>query len=283
MVYAWPGTDRYVATAAAMGVKEELTWHDADGWTVLASRHAPERVLTGFAPAMERFPRVTLSRKGPERQIEYVAGRDKDDLRLVAWWGPWLEPVVDPAATHEQTRELLEVLAHPRLGQDEMEHHRDLTEEQRLALGEAMAAPDGGQFLRRACAALGVPDIAARLAEQPAGDDDPELLGEPVTPEKGRMGLARAAAKELQDSESAIPEAMQHRVTRLVGLTELVLSAFCLAVVFFHLLPGPSWVWAIVGGLLAGDAIRGLAVEPWRERRRRDRTTAGGSRPNRRE
>src|SRR5690606_24095089 len=147
----------------------ELTWHDADGWTVLASRHAPERVLTGFAPAMERFPRVTLSRKGPERQIEYVAGRDKDDLRLVAWWGPWLEPVVDPAAPHEHTRELLEALAHPRLGQDEMEHHPDQTEDQRRELGEAMAARDGGQFLSRACATLGVPEIAARLAEQPAG------------------------------------------------------------------------------------------------------------------
>src|SRR5690606_9054683 len=88
MVYAWPGTDRYVATAAAMGVKEELTWHDADGWTVLASRHAPERVLTGLAPAHERFPRVTLSRQGPERQIQSVAGSDKDDQRLEPLKGP---------------------------------------------------------------------------------------------------------------------------------------------------------------------------------------------------
>src|SRR5699024_483256 len=70
VVYAWPGTDRYVAMSAAMAVKEPLTWHDAEEWTVLASGYAPQRVLTGFRAGMDRFPRVTLSRKGPERTVE---------------------------------------------------------------------------------------------------------------------------------------------------------------------------------------------------------------------
>lgn len=266
IVYAWPGTDRYVATAAVMGVKEELTWHDADDWTVLASRHAQQRVLTGFASTMERFPRVTLTRKGPERLVEYVAGTGEQDLRLMAWWGPWLEPLVDPAGTDDKTRELLEMLAHPRLGQDEMDHHPGLTEEQRLAVGAAMADRDGSAFLSRVCAAFGVPEIAARLAEQPADDDNPDLVGEPVRAEQGRLGLARAAMKEMQGSD--LPPALESRATRMVGSAELILGLLCLAAAIFGFLPGPWWLWLALGVFLTGDGLWDLVIKPWRQRRR---------------
>ena len=151
VVYVWPGTDRYVATAAAMGVKEELTWHDATGWTVLASRHAPKRVLTDFAATMERFPRVHLKRTGPERHFEFIAGKGEKDLRLLAWWGPWLEPIIElptgrgprGGGMHPDTRGLFEFLAHPRLGQDEMDPHPGLTPKQRTALGGRHGRPRG--------------------------------------------------------------------------------------------------------------------------------------------
>lgn len=273
-VYAWPGTDRYVATAAAMGVKEELTWHDADDWTVLASRHASDRVLTGFTPAMERFPRVTLSRKGPERTVEYVVGKGDDDLRLLAWWGPWMEPLHDDVdGAHERTREVLEMLAHPRAGHDEMDHHADLTEEARLAVSAAMGDRDGMAFLSRVCAAFDVPQIAARLAEQNAedvaGQSDPDLVGEPVKPEQGRLGLARAAMKEMKTSETETE--FQKKTVRVATIIEVVLGLAALAVAFFDLLPWPWWVWTIIGVVLIGDGLSTPVIEWWQGRRRKDR------------
>lgn len=269
-VYAWPGTDRYVATAAAMGVKEELTWHDAEDWTVLASRHAPERVLTSFASTMERFPRVTLSRRGPERSIEYVLGTAEEDLRLYAWWGPWLEPLHDDLdGAHPRTREMLEMLAHPRAGEDEMDRHRDLTEEQRRAVSAAMGDRDGALFLSRVCTAFDVPQVAARLAEQTAEEvadrADPDLVGEPVEPEKGRLGLARATLKEMQDSDAESP--LEQRAMRLVTITEVVLGLAAIAVAIFDLLPGPWWLWGIGGALLLGDGLSTPVLGWWRGRR----------------
>ncbi|USQ79226.1 DUF2892 domain-containing protein [Ornithinimicrobium faecis] len=269
-VYAWPGTDRYVATAAAMGVKEELTWHEAEAWTVLASRHASERILTGLAAAMERFPRVTLGRKGPERSFEYVLGKGDDDLRLFAWWGPWLAPLhEDLDGAHESTREMLEMLAHPRAGQDEMDHHADLTEEQRVAVSAAMGDRDGDAFLARVCAAFDVPQVAARLAEQTAEDvaeqKDPDLVGEPVKPEPGRLGLARAAMKEMKTSETETP--FQKKTVKIATIVEVVLGLAALAVAVFDLLPWPWWVWAIIGVLLIGDGLSTPVLEWWRGRR----------------
>lgn len=265
MVYAWPGTDRYVAMSAAMAVKEPLTWHEADGWTVLASGYAPQRVLTGFRAAMERFPRVTLSRKGPERTVEYVAGNGADDLRLMAWWGPWLEPLGDLATVHRDSRTLLEMLAHPRGGQDEMEQHPDLTEEQRVAVGAAMAQRDGAAFLGQVSTALQIPEIAARLAEQAPGDDDPALAGEPVAPPGGRWALARSAFREMQHSPTQTP--LQQRIMRVLNVIELVLAVFFLSAAVLDFLPGPWWVWLVLGVLLAADGLKDLVIDPWRKRR----------------
>lgn len=276
VVYVWPGTDRYVATAAAMGVKEELTWHDAQGWTVLASRHAPQRVLTDFAATMERYPRAHLKRTGPERSFEFIAGKGDKDLRLLAWWGPWLEPIIELPKSRgprgrgmdPDTRGLFEFLAHPRLGQDEMDPHPDLTPEQPAALREAMGDRDGGGlFLARASAAFDLPEIAARLAEQSAGESDPELVGEVVKPEQGRFGLARATMKEMQSSDSVLPVAMERRVGRMITGAEVVLALFLLSVAVFGYLPGPWWVWAGAAVLVLADVVNDVLIKPWRDRR----------------
>ncbi|NLT54842.1 MAG: hypothetical protein GXX79_09810, partial [Actinomycetales bacterium] len=263
-VYAWPGTERYVATAAAHQLKEPLTWHDAEDWTVLASQFAPERVLTGLPPGAGRPPFVALTRQGPERTFEYVAGKGAEDLRLMAWWGPWLEPVPDPAGAHEETRELLDLLAHPRFGVDELPPNPGMAEVQRQEIGAAMADLDGDAFLSRLCAALGVPAVAARLAEQHAEDDDPALAGEQIEV-TGRLNLARAAYSEIQAAEMT-PQ--QERIWRGVAVGELLLGLAALAVAVWGFLPGPWWLWLIAGVVLTGDALKDLVIDPLRERRK---------------
>ncbi|MCK0112453.1 DUF2892 domain-containing protein [Ornithinimicrobium sp. F0845] len=263
-VYAWPGTERYVANAAALQLKEPVTWHDAEGWTVLASEHAPERVLTGLPPGATRSPFVVLSRRGPERTFEYVVGKGADDLRLMAWWGPWLEPVQDLGSAHEETRELLDRLVHPRFGDDQVPAHDGMTAEQRREVGQAMADPDGGAFLARIGAAFDLPEVAAQLAEQPREDDDPALTGEPVEV-SGRLNLARAAYSEMQTAELT-PQ--QERMARGVAWVELVIGLVALAVAIWGFLPGPWWLWLVAGVALTGDALKDLVVDPLRERRK---------------
>lgn len=270
-VYAWPGTDRYVATAAVMGVKEPLTWHDAEDWTVLASEHAPQRVLTGFVAAMERFPRVTLRRRGPERVCEYAAGKGEQDLQLGLWWAPWMDPLVDPAGADQDTRSLLETLAHPRLGQDlELAlDHPDLTEDQRHAMHTALEDRDGSTFLARMTAALEVPAVAARLAEQQLGEDDPDLVGEPVEAAQGRVALVRETMKEMQATGEEPPFA--RKVVNAISWVELVVGLVFLAGAWLGFLPGPGWIWLIAGALLTGDGLKEVVIDPWRERRRSQR------------
>jgi len=263
-VYAWPGTDRYVASAAALQLKEPLTWHDAEDWTVVASEHAPERMLTGLPPGASRSPFISLTRRGPERTIEYVVGKGDDDLRLMAWWGPWLEPVQDLVSPHEETSELLDRLVHPRFGDDEVPVHDGMTPEQRREVGEAMADRDGAAFLRRVCAAFEVPEVAARLAEQAREDDDPALAGEPVET-KGRLDLARAAYSEMQTAEMT-PQ--QERLWKVVAGVELLVGLLALAVAIWGFLPGPWWLWLVAGVVLTGDAVKDLVIDPLRERRK---------------
>lgn len=262
-VYAWPGPDRLIASTAAFALKEPVTFHAAGDWTVLASPRGGDRVLTDL-PRGARPPFVRMARRGSERTFEFHAGTGEADLRLLAWWGPWLEPVHEPQAPDQETAELLERLAHPRFGEDEMSAHPDLTEEQRLELSAAMADQDGAAFLRRAAAAFGVPDVAARLAEQPLGDEDPDLAGEEIEI-ASRRDLSRTAFQAVNAGDSPYEQRMTRRVQRWGTAIEVVLALFFLASAAWDFLPGPWWIWLIVALVLVGDLLHDLYLW-WRDR-----------------
>lgn len=269
-VYAWRGTEALVARAAAAGLQETVTRHAVDGWTVLATGPSPQRMLTGL-PNGGGHPYVVLTRRGPERHLEYVGGSRPEDLHLSAWWGPHLEPVPEPVEVHEETRDLLEAMAHPRFGFDHVPEHEDLTPEHRSALREALAEADGARFYDRMTAALGLREVAGQLAEQ--GTDAPEpLLGGEVVESSSRKAIVRAAFKEaLATPEKASP------LMLWAGVLEVAVGLVSLSSVWLGFLPGPTWLWAVLGSLILLDGLHTLVWQPLV--RRRSRRDVGGTGP----
>lgn len=276
-VYCWPGNDEYTAQAAATGLQEPVTLHPIEGWTVLASPFETTRVLQGLNAATERYPFVALIRVGPERRVEYVMGRGKDDLRLMAAWWPGLDPLVgadqvNPKDLDPQGRDLQAMLCHPRFGEDEMQSHPGLAEDVRAALSAALTVEDGADFMPAVGAALDLPPIAIRLIEQDPGDEDPDLVGEPVQT-ASRLQLARTMMKDAT-REGREPTPMERKVERWVPIIELVAGLFFLAAALLDFLPGPWWIWTALGVLLTGDAIHSF-ISDARDKRKNGQKTAG--------
>ena len=191
-----------------------------------------------------------------------AAHRLVPDVGLLRPLSRWITPVGEPR--RYDTRFFLAALPQ---GQEPRQASGEASAVQWLDAATALEwFRDGSTFLARLSAAFEVPEVAVRLAEQPPGDQDPDLVGEPVEPAQGRLGLARATMKEVQASGEDPP--FVKRAERVIGWVELVLGLVFLATVWLDFLPGPWWVWLPLGVLLTADGGKDVVIDPLRERRR---------------
>lgn len=293
VVYCYKGTEVVVAASFARTLEVPVTVYRADGWTVAAMPHRPEKVLGGPPPKFSgAYPFVVLDRRGQQRTFGYAESAKETSLRVSAEWRPPMRPAV-PAEGTGPAAELARWLADPRgWGQsgdapaaegDAPQRPEGMTAEQEAVLQRWMAeAGDASGFLRETCAAFGVPEIAAELVETPAGRPDP--VGGQVVEPMGAGALMRTALAE-QDTEpegklpwQVLDRALWHRPALgiALGAGELVLGLLLIVLLVAGVLGG-IWLWVIgVVIALAGIAHLVPGVVRLRGRQREAAAQSGG-------
>lgn len=286
-VYCYRGTETLAAGAFARELGMPLSVRVEDGWVVAATPRAPEKVLTGPPGRLSgAFPFVALDRRGRRRVFTYVESARAGALAVRAEWRPPLRPLT-PDGAHPGTEDLARWLADPAVWEQhaagpgglpaspERRLPAGMTAEQDAVLARWTTERDDAEgFLAEACAAFGVPVVAARLAETAPGEPDPGG-GRTLEPQKAVAFVAGAIAEADAEPEGRMPWTVVSRMVwrqPLLGLAlgagELLVAAVLLTLV---VVGDRAWWWwavvvvfALVGLAHVGEAVLRLRWRPSR-------------------
>ena len=294
-VYCYRGTETLVAGAFARELGMPLSVRVEDGWVVAATPRAPQKIFTGPPGRLTgAFPFVALERRGRQRAFAYVESAKTGALSVHAEWRPPLRPLELDGA-HPATADLTTWLADPaaweRRAGDEGDLPRPparelpagMTAEQDAVLARWMVSgEDADGFLAEACAAFGVPPVAAALAEAGSDEADPEG-GRTLEPQKAGAFVAGAIAEADTEPEGRMPWTVVSRLIWRRPLLGLALGAgeLLVALVLVAVVVGGDrswWWWVLVAVFtLAGLAHAATALLRLRWRRSQEPDPATGA------